>query len=285
MDPSPHAVLTPAVGGQSSGRYVDLGDVRLWVEERGEGPPLLLIPGLGAGTWLWDAWRDALAASFRLVMPELRGSGRSEKPDERYTVAGFAQDTIGVLDALGIDRAHVLGVSMGGYVAQVLSATRPDRVDRLVLAATAVGGQNQIGPSGDVLARTIRPRGRSRRERLEDTYALGFSDAFRAAHPDRLDAVTAWRLEHPQPEAAYFRQLLAGNAYDGAEVTPRISAPTLVCVGEDDAIVPPENGDALVALLPDARVERFPGRHLFVIESADAFRRAVADFLDPGSEA
>jgi len=284
MDPTPQAAPGLALDGQATGRHVDLGDVRLWVEEQGDGPPLLLVPGLGAGAWLWAAWRDALAEDFRLVMPELRGSGRSDKPDARYTVAGFAEDLVGVLDVLGIDRAHVLGVSMGGYVAQVLAATRPERVDRLVLAATAVGGQNQIGPTGDVLARTIRPRGRSRRERLEDTYALGFSDAFRAAHPDRLDAITAWRLAHPQPEPAYYRQLLAGNAYDGAEVTPRVAAPTLVCVGEDDPIVPPENGDALAALLPDARVERFPGRHLFVIEAADAFRAAVAAFLDPEAQ-
>jgi pimeloyl-ACP methyl ester carboxylesterase len=281
MDASPQAMPKNAVDGQPPGRHVDLGGVKLWVEEEGEGPPLLLIPGLGAGTWLWAAWRDALAQSFRLVMPELRGSGRSDKPDERYTVAGFAEDLIGVLDALGVDRAHVLGVSMGGFVAQYLAATWPERVDRLVLAATAVGGQNQIGPSGDVLVRTVRPRGRSRRERLEDTYALGFSDAFRAAHPDRLDALTAWRLAHPQPEAAYYRQMLAGNAYDGADYTPRIVAPTLVCVGEDDPIVPPENGDALAALLPDARVARFPGRHLFVIEVADAVRERVTAFLQP----
>lgn len=266
--------------GQTAGQHVVVDGVRLWVEEEGTGVPLLLIPGLGVGTWLWAAGRERLAEHFRLVMPELRGSGRSDKPDERYTVSRFAEDLIGILDALKIERAHVLGASMGGFVAQLLAATWPERVDRLVLAATAVGGQNQIGPSGDVLARTIRPRGRTRRERLEDTYALGFTDAFREAHPERLDAITEWRMEHPQPEVAYYRQLLAGNAYDGADIAPRIQAPTLVCVGEDDPVVPPDNAEALRALIPDTRVEKFPGRHLFFIESADAFGQTVTAFLE-----
>lgn len=263
----------------SAGRHRTVNGIRLWVEEAGAGPALLLVPGLGAGAWLWAGMRETLGRHFRLLMPELRGSGRSDQPDERYTVAGFADDLAALLDALGVDRAHVLGASLGGFVAQYLAAHWPERVDQLVLAATAVGGQNQIGPAGDVLARTIRPRGRSRRERLEDTYALGFTDAFRTTHPDRLDQITAWRMEHPQPEVAYYRQLLAGNAYDGAQTAPQIAAPTLICAGTDDAVVPLANAEALQALIPHARVEVFPGRHLFFFEEGAAFARTVIDFL------
>ncbi|MFN3596523.1 MAG: alpha/beta fold hydrolase [Rubricoccaceae bacterium] len=273
----------PESPSDADGTFVCAGNVRLWVEREGSGPPLLLVPGLGSGTWLWARSRAALGARFSLVMPELRGSGRSDKPDERYSVAGFAEDLVAVLDAYGIARAHVLGASMGGFVAQYLAATRPDRVDRLVLVGTAVGGQNQIGPSGDVLARTVRPRGRTRRERLEDGYALSFSDAFRRGHPALLDFITAWRLAYPQPEAAYYRQLLGANAYDGARCTPRIAAPTLVCAGEEDPLVPRANAEVLAALLPDARVRVFPGRHLFFWEHADAFSEAVLEFLGDDS--
>jgi pimeloyl-ACP methyl ester carboxylesterase len=261
------------------GQMIPAGEVRLWVERSGEGPPLLLVPGLGAGTWLWAASREALASRFSLIMPELRGSGRSDKPDERYTVAGFAADCVAVMDALGIARAHVLGASMGGFVAQCLAADWPERVDRLVLAGTAIGGQNQVGPTGDVLARTIRPRGRSRRERLEDMYGLNFSDRFLAEHPERLEAITRWRLEHPQPESAYYRQLLAGNAYDGSAVAPRVSAPTLVCAGADDIVVPIENAHALTAAISGARLSVFPGRHLFFYEANGGFADAVSSFL------
>ena len=268
-----------ADGRAVSGAHVEVHGLRLWVERGGDGPPLLLVPGLGAGTWLWTRVRATLARHFSLVMPELRGGGRSDKPDARYTVPGFAADLVALLDALGVERTHVLGASLGGFVAQHLAATHPERVDRLILVGTAVGGQNQLGPSGDVLARTIRPRGRSRRERLEDAYALYFTDAFREAHPEALDAITDWRLEHPQPEAAYYRQLLAGNAYDGAALTPRIQAPTLICAGEADEVVPVENAEALSRLIPHAEVQLFPGRHLFFFESNGAFSEAVTGFL------
>lgn len=268
----------------ATGTLVPAGEVRLWVEREGAGPPLLLIPGLGAGTWLWAASRAALAARFSLVMPELRGSGRSDKPDEPYTVARMATDVVRLLDELGVVRVHVLGASLGGFVAQYLAAAYPDRVDRLVLVGTAVGGQNQIGPAGDILSRLIRPRGRTRRERLEDGYAFNFTDEYRLVNGARLAAITGWRESHPQPEFAYYRQFLAANAYDGARHTAGIRARTLICAGLDDPLVQPANADAMAALIPDARLAVFPGRHLFFLERAEEFNREVIAFLEAVAE-
>ncbi|CAN5732950.1 alpha/beta hydrolase [soil metagenome] len=263
-----------------AGEYFMLaGGVRLWVERCGSGPPLVLVPGLGAGTWLWDEVADTLAARFTLIMPELRGSGRSDKPDERYTIQGFATDVIELLDRLGIASYHLLGASMGGFVAQHIAAQSPARVQRLVLAATTSGGAAQIGPTGDVLTRLIRPHGRTRRERFEDAYELGFTGAFRLARRDLLDRITALRLAHPQPEFAYYRQLLAGHAWDGVADVRRIVAPTLICTGAADVVVPPANGTALEATLQDARLVVFPGAHMFFLENGAAFARAVGDFL------
>lgn len=268
------------------GEMLSVNGTRLFTETAGRGPPLLMIPGLGAGNWLWQRATGPLSRHFRLVMPELRGSGRSEKPDERYTIAGFAKDVIAIADHLEIERFHLLGVSMGGFVAQRIAAGWPDRVDRLVLVATAPGGQRQVGPTGDVLTRTIRPRGRTRRERLEDAYQLAFTDEFRASHPDLLERITAWRMEHAQPEFAYYRQLLAGNAYDAAADDARIRAPTLICGGAEDAVVPPENAERLAEAIDDATVVTFAGRHMFFLEHPRQFVRAVIEFLavDSSSE-
>jgi 3-oxoadipate enol-lactonase len=267
-----------------TGEHIAAPDgTRIWVERCGAGPALVLVPGLGAGSWLWDGLVAALHTRFELVMPELRGGGRSDRPDHRYSVAQFAADLACVLDHIGIDTCHLLGASLGGFVAQQLAAHAPARVQRLVLAATALGGDGQTGPPDDVLARLIRPHGRTRRERLDDAYELGFTPAFRAARPDVLEHITAWRLEHRQPEAAYYRQLLAGHAWDGTLITPSIRATTLVCAGQDDPVVPLSDVQLLAAALADAQLMVFPGRHLFFIEHDADFGRAVAAFLEAGA--
>jgi pimeloyl-ACP methyl ester carboxylesterase len=270
-----------ATHASRTGQHIAAPDgARIWVERCGSGTPLLLVPGLGAGNWLWDGIAPALAPRFELIMPELRGGGRSDHPDTRYSVAMFAEDVLAVLDALRIESCHLLGASLGGFVAQHLAAHWPTRVRRLVLAATSLGGDVAAGPRGEILARLIRPHGRTRRERLEDAYELGFTPEFRAARPDLLDRITAWRLEHRQPEPAYYRQLLAGHAFDGALLTPAIGANTLVCAAEHDPVVPLADVQMLAAALRDARFALFPGRHLFFMEHDAAFCEAVAAFLD-----
>jgi pimeloyl-ACP methyl ester carboxylesterase len=264
-----------AIGGEQ----VAVNGVRLWVDRVGAGLPLLLIPGLGAGNWLWEGTTDGLARKFALVKPELRGSARSEKPDASYTIEQFAHDVLGVLDHYGIEQTHVLGASMGGFVAQCLAALAPERVRRLVLVATSLGGARQIGPPGEILARTIRPHGRTRRERIEDGYELGFTARYLEVHRDRLHAITEWRLTHAQPEWAYYRQVLAGWAYDGLAHAPRISSPTLICAGISDPVVPLANAHSLRDQIRNARVLEFEGRHLFFLEHPQRFANAVSAFL------
>ncbi|MDZ7360309.1 MAG: alpha/beta hydrolase [candidate division KSB1 bacterium] len=254
--------------------------VRLFVERHGRGEPVLMIPGLGAGNWLWAKNIHALAKHFSLIMPELRGSGRSDKPDQLYKVALFAADVKAVLDQLDIGQAHVLGASLGGFVAQYFAATWPERVNKLVLVSTSLGGQSQLGPDGDILSRIIRPRGKTSRERLENAYAFHFTEEFRQQHPEELERITAWRTQHPQPEHIYYRQLLAGNAYDGEKLAEKIIAPTLICAGQDDPLVPPQNAHALQKKIPQARLAFFAGRHIFFFEQSRKFNQTVIEFLD-----
>ncbi len=253
---------------------------RLYVEIIGAGKPLLLIPGLGTGNWLWSRSSNELAGKFRLIMPELRGSGRSDKPDHPYSVEMFAADMKALLDILDVRKAGVLGASLGGLVAQYLAATWRERVEKLILVATAIGGPNQTGPKGEILNRMIKPRGRSRKERLEDAYDLSFTAEFMRQQPQELDRITDWRLTHPQPEFAYYRQLLAGNAYNGENVIAKISAPTLIMAGEQDQLVPIDDVRNLQRNLPSARLVTFPGKHLFFYEQNQKFNQVIIDFLE-----
>jgi pimeloyl-ACP methyl ester carboxylesterase len=260
--------------------YVSIGECRLCFERQGHGEPLLLIPGLGAGTWLWAKNQAHWSKHFDLVMPELRGSGRSDKPDQRYAIAQFATDMNALLDHLRLDKAHLLGASLGGFVAQYLAAQWPERVHKLVLVATSLGGQCQIEPKGEILSRIIRPRGKSRRERLEDAYALNFTAEFMARHPEELERITAWRMANAQPEHIYYRQLLAGNAYGGTAWASKITAPTLICTGKEDEMVVPENADILQKAIPHAQTVIFEGKHMFFFEYYRKFNQVVVDFLN-----
>lgn len=256
-----------------------VGEVRLHVERHGHGAPLLMIPGLGAGNWLWAKNLHQLAKFFTLILPELRGSGRSDKPDQLYKIEMFATDLKLVLEQLELPQVHVLGASLGGFVAQYFAAAWPERVNKLILVSTSLGGQCQIGPEGDILSRIIRPRGKTSRERLEEAYALNFSADFRERHPEELERITEWRTQYPQPEHIYYRQLLAGNAYDGAERAAKILAPTLICAGKDDPLVPVQNADALQKKIPAAKLTLFEGKHLFFFEQSRKFNQTVVEFL------
>lgn len=260
--------------------YITMPDgVKLFVEQAGSGPPLLMIPGLGAGNWLWWHSKDALAQRFSLIMPELRGSGRSDKPDQTYSVELFASDLFSVLQHLDVRQTHVLGVSMGGLVAQYFAATWPERVRKLILTSTTIGGPEQIGPDGDVLSRLVKPRGRTRKERLENAYDLNFTLEFMQQHRDELDRITEWRLSFPQPEYAYYRQLLAGHAFDGMRHAHEITAETLIMASVDDQVIPMGDVEKLRENLPRARLATFHGKHLFFFEQPEAFNKAVIRFL------
>lgn len=259
--------------------FIEVDGIHIYFERVGHGNPLLMIPGLGAGTWLWSKSMHALSKHFELIMPELRGSGRSDKPDHRYSVALFANDLKILLDYLEITRIHVLGASMGGFVAQHFAATWIEQVMSLVLVSTSLGGENQIGPSGDVLSRTIRPHGRTRRERLEDAYTLNFTQEYMSKHRNALNLITEWRVQNPQPEFAYYRQLLAGNAFDGSKLARKITAPTLICAGKEDPLVPMEDVHMLKNMIPHAELKIFEGKHLFFYEQNGSFNKAIMDFL------
>ncbi len=260
--------------------FVSVDGIRLYVERHGKGAPLLMIPGLGASNWLWSKNRHDLSQHFALLMPELRGSGRSDKPDQFYSIALFAADLKSMLDQFDIYKTNILGASMGGFVAQYFAATWPERVDKLVLVSTSLGGQCQIGPSGEILSRLIRPRGKTKQERLEDAYALNFTKEFRERHPEELERITNWRLQYPQPEPIYYRQLLAGNAYDGAALAEKITAPTLICAAASDSLVPVENMYHLQKKIPHAKTTAFEGRHIFFFEHSRRFNQAVVEFLN-----
>jgi pimeloyl-ACP methyl ester carboxylesterase len=257
------------------------GAVRIAWERHGAGEPLLLIHGLGYARWGWEPVVRALAERFDVLLFDNRGIGESDAPPGPYTVAQMAADAAHVLDQAGVERAHVLGTSLGGMIAQELALTHPDRVDRLVLACTTPGGPKahpmpQVTVDLIAEAATLAPAVALRRF-VENALA----PATVAGRPELVDRILEHRLATAQPPAAWAAQAAAGASFDVYDRVGSVRAPTLVQTGTEDAVVDPRNSEILGERVQQATVLRFPAcGHLFFWEQPREFVDSVTAFLE-----
>jgi 3-oxoadipate enol-lactonase len=256
-----------------------LGPTPLHWERTGSGPPVLLIMGLGLSGGAWWRTVPVLARRLEVITFDNRGVGRSRALFQAYTTEAMSDDAVSVLDAAGVDRAHVYGISLGGMVAQQLAIRHPERVRSLVLGATHAGGPQLHWPDAEVL-RFLHKRLRMRPEEgAWSSVAFNYGEHCRREHPERIAEDVAQRLAHPFPEQAYRAQLWAGALHDTAGMLHRITAPTLVVHGREDRMIPVENGRLLAERIPNARLlEVEDSGHLYPTE-APHVDEAIADFM------
>ncbi len=276
--------LKPSSGrGSQRGRAL-VGGRRLAYAVRGTGPALLLLSGLGTGGWVWDRQAPALARHFRTITYDHRGVGASDPATPGYGIGDLAADAAGLLDSLGVDRAHVIGLSMGGYVAQTLAIEHPERVGRLVLCSTSFGGPEAIAPQPAVWRDYVGLRGRPPDEAARLVLRYHFGPGFPEEQP-RLAALAAQSyLLRAEPAESIAAQALACARFDESTRVGAIGAATLVCHGTEDLILPVENARLLAARIPGAGLILYEGAgHAFVIERARKFNRDVLEFLAAGS--
>jgi 3-oxoadipate enol-lactonase len=246
--------------------------------ERGGGPPLLLIQGLGyAGSWGWGPVLEPLARSFRVLSFDNRGIGGSDRPAGPYSAGQMAGDALAVLDAAGVDHAHVVGASLGGMVAQELALASPERVDRLVLACTTPGGPGAFPMPEKTVRLITQPLDLPVVERFRVFVRNALSEPYDDAI---VDAITELRIAEAQPLEAWQAQAAAGMAHDAHDRVAGIAAPTLVLTGTADEVVDPRNSELLAELIPGARLERFEGAgHLFFWQEPARSVALLEEFL------
>ena len=250
-------------------------------ERHGAGAPLLLIHGLGYARSGWEPVLPGLAERFDVVVFDNRGIGESDAPPGPYTVSEMAADAARVLDDAGVERAHVVGTSLGGMVAQELALTHPERVDRLVLACTTPGGPGAYPMPATTVALlaeapTLAPAVALRRF-VENALAARTVET----RPEVVERILTHRLATRQAPEAWAAQAAAGATFDASDRLSTVAAATLVQHGTDDVVVDPRNADLLAALVPDARLEWFPGTgHLYFWEEPDRFVTSVSSFLE-----
>ncbi len=260
--------------------YATNGGVRIAFEVVGTGDPVILIHGLGYARWGWDPVTAGLAPEFRVVLLDNRGIGESDVPPGPYTARDMAGDVLAVLDAAGIERAHVVGTSLGGMIAQELALARPNRVARLVLACTTPGRRRAF-PLPERTSRLFAeaaslPQDVALRRFVENALAARTL----AERRELVERILERRLAHPPHPAGWQAQAAAGTTFDAFDRLPAISAPTLVLHGTDDHVVDSRNARLLAERIPDARLELFPAcGHLFFWEDPERFLALVARFL------
>lgn len=264
---------------------VTVNGIEIAYEAQGSGHPLVLIAGIGYGGWFWHRIVPDLAGHFRVITFDNRGAGASSKPPGPYTVPAMAADAAGLLEALGIENAWVMGHSLGGFIAQELAVTRPDLVDKLILASTNHGGANVIAITPEALE-VLTDRQGDPGELIRRGVAIAAAPGFAERRPEIWQQVIDYRLSDPVPPAQYAAQVAAGMgmaALSDEQVAERMAAirmPVLILFGEGDRVVPPGNARLMAEKLPDARVKILPGTgHLFPIEDPAATVEAILDFL------
>ncbi|MHB1539094.1 MAG: alpha/beta fold hydrolase [Solirubrobacteraceae bacterium] len=246
----------------------DAGGVELHYQRSGEGPPLLLIMGMAGTTEHWgQPFLHSLRPHFQTIVYDHRGVGASARVSESFTIAELARDALHLLQALEIERAHVLGISMGGMVAQELVLERPHVPLSLTLGCTYCGGEGSVLAGQDVVSSIGQALASRDRERaIRANWEVNVSAQFAADQQ-------AWQRFHAIGQrssvavAVILEQMKAISRHDTSARLRNIHTPTLVIHGDADRMLPVSNGRLIASLVPDSRYHELPGvGHLFFWE-------------------
>jgi pimeloyl-ACP methyl ester carboxylesterase len=259
--------------------HIYAGDLNVYYEIHGAGTQTLtLIRGMGADLMSWFAQLPEFSRHFRTLVFDNRGAGRTDKPDAPYSTRQMASDVKNLLDTLHIEHTALLGISLGGMVAQEFAIHYPHKLSCLILGCTSFGGPQSVpfpaqflnavraGPTFDGEVRKLQEQAMYSEETIR-----GRRDVI-AAHAES-------RRMFPMPEFALTRQAEALLSHDAAGRVGEIQVPTLVITGREDRLIPPANSRLLAQRIPGAILEELPGGHLFSTEHPSLFNQRVIEFV------
>ena len=260
--------------------YVQQGETNIYWEEHGAGPPLVMIVGLGADISVWGPHLDYYKTKFRCILVENRGIGKSDKPEGPYRTDDMAADVAAVMDDAGVEKAHILGASMGGAIAQAFALANPQRVLSLVLVSTWARQDN----FGEMIWRHFKyVRAHVRPEQWMETLQLWIW-APQSMEADLDGMLEAQRLTglnpNPQPQHGFEAQCDASIAHDASARLGEITAPTLITVGDKDIFTPPYMSEELHRGIKGSRLDVYEGwAHVHHFEDLDRFNTTTAAFM------
>lgn len=255
------------------------GDLDLYYTTAGAGQPILWLQGLGADHTAWTVQTIHFSRAFQCILPDNRDTGRSARAPGPYDIATLAADALAVLDAEGVDAAHVVGLSMGAAIAQELALRATERVRSLTLLSGFAREDARMRAITALWADLYERLGTVMFHRSTEPWL--FSPVF-FENPANLRPLLRYVEEAPYPQEAdaFTRQVGATHTHDTLDRLHTITAPTLVVHGEHDLLVPPAHGQQLADLIPNANLELRPGvAHSVNLEQQGAFNRLLEAFL------
>jgi len=254
---------------------------------RGEGEPMLLIQGMSGNHLSWgEPFLTELERDFDLVAYDHRGVGNSSRVTDPFTIVDLAQDAAALLDALGWETAHIVGISMGGMVAQELALRHPQRIRTLTLGATYSGGEGSALASSEVFSKLAEAMMSGDRERaIATSYEVNVSPGYgadKSAYATFYEMATAL----PTPVPVIMLQAQSVQAHDTLDRLGEIRAPTLVIHGTADETLPYSNALLLASRIPDAKLEALEDvGHMFWWEQPERSAAAIRELVERGREA
>ena len=258
--------------------------INIAYETVGNGPPLVLIAGLGYSRWMWHKMVPGLAVNFQVISYDNRGVGESDKPAGSYTAQLLAEDLAGLLAELGIEKTAVFGHSMGGFVAQAFALAYPEKVTHLILSATNFGGPRHVPVTQEALA-VLMDTTSDPLTRLRNGILVSCAEGFADRQPAVVEEWLAYRAENPIDPVGYQAQMgvglsLMSEAACFEHKLKAITAPTLILSGDEDKVVPPANVDLLAEVIPHAETAVITqAGHFFPFEQPDTAVANVTRFL------
>jgi len=228
----------------------------MYYEIHGSGYPFILIRGLSSDVYRWPpSFVEEIAKYFKIILFDNRGAGRTDKPDIEYSMKMMADDTIGLMNALYIKQAIVLGFSMGGAIAQEIALNYPDRVKKLVLCGAACGGPQSVVAAEEVYVSLSSDReGLTPEETIRNSLPLLFTEDFIKNNPGKIDEFVARSILAIIPPYSYRRQLAAISKFNSFNRLKNITTPTFVISGKEDILVPPQNSEILAENISGAKL-------------------------------
>jgi 3-oxoadipate enol-lactonase len=262
---------------------VKVDDVNIYYEVHGKGEALVLIMGYGGSSAWWFPQVPVSSRQYRVVAFDNRGTGQSDKPDMPYTMEMMAGDLNGLLEVIGVDVAHIFGVSMGGMIAQHFALSYPEKVSSLILGCTTCGGQHSIIPDAEAMSALFdmeRMQRLTPEEGMRELLPFLFSQEFIDNNRVFIEQFIAKTTEYVTPLHSYVSQAAAIGGHDTYERLPEIKAPTLVIAGDADRLIPVENSRLLASRIPQAELVILKKMgHGFWVEAETEANKVALDFL------
>ena len=257
-----------------------VGDIEFYYEVHGAGPrTLVLIRGLGSNLLSWYEQIDEFSRHYKCLVFDNRGAGRTDKPDAPYSIKQMADDTAGLMDALGIGRAALLGISMGGMIAQEFALHHQEKLSCLILGCTHFGGTGVVQSRPEIVAAVMAGTNATPEQQKQQLQAV-FCDDTIERRPEVIEKHNRIRAQYAIPPFAFTRQIAAIGAFDASARLTQINVPTMVITGREDRLVAPQNSKLIAERIPSATLKELSGGHLFMAEYPEQFNRAVVGFID-----